>query len=236
MIGSKLLRLLRLTLTKDFLLSLEDALRAEALKAYGVIRDHSGLKDRRRARGAEGQLRFRMMEERFEEICRDHGGELLEGGIVPDTDFKVFQPFFRFVTDGQGVIFGLAAIPEANALPPKNKSRLAGVRVNYHLQPGLFDVDRPKDGDIFVLLLVARDRERAGLIEEMAVGIIDAGYKGFVLYEPLGRFMSGHDEEPIHPAPPPIPPSAPVTLKKGVTPYIPPELPDDGEKKDTGTK
>ncbi|MFG1193125.1 hypothetical protein [Xanthobacter flavus] len=236
MIESTTLRLLRLILTKDFLLSLEDALRAEALKAHGVVRDHSGLKDRRRARAAEGQLRFRMMEERFEEICQEYGGQLLDGGIVPDTDLKVFQPFFRFVTGSQGFIFGLAAIPEPNALPPKNKSRLAGVRVNYHLQPGLFDAGAPKDGDIFVLLLVARDRDRAGFIEEMAIGIIDARYQSFVLYQPLGRFMSGQDDEPAHPAQPPELPTPSVSLKKGVAPYVPPELPEDDEKKDTGTK
>ena len=61
-------RHLRLTLGKDLLIDLEDRVRAEAVKAFEMIRDHSGL-DRKRAREAEGQARFRMWEQGFEEVC-----------------------------------------------------------------------------------------------------------------------------------------------------------------------
>ena len=87
-----------------------------------------------------------------------------------------------------------------------------------------------------MLLLVARDRERAGLIEEMAIGIVDSKYESFLFYEPLGKFMSGHGEEPIAPAPRPLSPAPTVVLKKGVTPFVPPEVPAPDEKKDTGTR
>lgn len=233
---ASIIRLLPLALTKDLLLNLEDGLKGEALKARDVVRDHTGLKDRRRARSAEGQLRFRMMEERFEEICKLYGGKLLDGGVIPTTELKVFQPFCRFETEGQGIIFGLAAMPEPKVLPTKNKSRLAGVSINCKLAPGLFDKDGPKMGDVFVLLLVSRDRERAGMIEEMAIGIVDSKYESFLFYEPLGKFLSGHGETPAAPASPPTPPTPPVTLKKGVTPYVPPEAPPAEEKKNTGTK
>ncbi len=232
-------QLLTRALPKDLLLALEDGLRAEALKAHEIVRDHSGLKDARRARGSEGQLRFRMMEERFEEICCSFGGSLLDGGIIPMTDLKVFQPFIRFEVDGQGVIFGLAAMPEPKVLPSKNKSRAAGVSLNYHLSPRL-DLDDPnpgpKAGDIFVLFLVSRHRERAGQIEEIAVGIINSEYESFLFYEPLEDFLSGHADAP---SPSPIPPTLPQTqvkLKKGVTPYVPPEVPSDEKDKDTGTE
>ena len=59
---------LRLVLHKDLLLDLEDRVRAEAVKAFEMIRDHSGL-DKKRAREAEGQARFRMMEQGFEVLC-----------------------------------------------------------------------------------------------------------------------------------------------------------------------
>jgi hypothetical protein len=236
MIEPLTLRRLRLILTTDFLLNLEDALRAEAIKANSVIRDHSGLKDRRRARGAEGQLRFRMMEERFEEVCRENGGRLLEGGVIPNTELNVFQPFCRFEVDGQGIIFGLAAMPEPKTVPSRNKSRLAGVSINCHLMPGLFDESTPRIGDVFVLLLFARDRERAGLLEELAIGIVDSKYESFLFYEQLGKFMSGHGDVPMEPDPSPVPPAPPVTLKKGVAPFVPPEFSVTEEKKDTGTK
>jgi hypothetical protein len=229
-----LVRLLRVALTKDFLLTLEDGLKGEARKARDIVRDHVGLKNRRRARESEGQLRFRMMEERFEEVCQLYGGKLLEGGVIPATDLKVFQPYCRFEVEGQGFIFGLAAMPEPKALPLKNNSRVAAVKINCHLTPGLFDADGPKMGDVFVLLLVSRDRERAGMIEEVAIGIIDAKYESFLFYEPLGKFISGLESVPI--APTPAPPAPPIKLKKGFLPYVPPEAARDEESKHTGTK
>lgn len=56
--------------------------------------------------------RFHMMEKGFQEVCELHGGALLDGGIIPGSDFKVFQPFMRFEHEGQGFILGLAAMPE----------------------------------------------------------------------------------------------------------------------------
>ncbi|MCA3182958.1 MAG: hypothetical protein INH13_04970 [Cupriavidus sp.] len=231
-----LVRLLRLALTKSLLLALEDGLKGEARKARDIVRDHVGLKNRRRARESEGQLRFRMMEERFEEVCQLYGGKLLDGGVIPTTDLKVFQPFCRFEVDGQGFIFGLAAMSEPKFLPSKNKSRVAAVKINCQLTPGLFDTEGPKMGDVFVLLLVSRDRERAGIIEEMAIGIIDAKYESFLFYEPLGKFISELEGVTAPTTVPPTPAAPSIKLKKGVTPYVPPEAVPEEEKKDTGTK
>lgn len=228
-------RLLVSAFPRDLLLSLEDGLRAEALKAHEIVRDHSGLKDKRRARAGEGQLRFRMMEERFEEICQGYGGQLLDGGVIPTTDLKVFQPFVRFEVKGQGVIFGMAAMPEPKTIPSKNKSRIAGVSLNYYLTPRLdFDTVEPKIGDIFVLLLVSRNRERAGQIEEIAIGIIDSKYENFLFYEPLDKFLSDYIEKPVAPSLTPLSPQ--VKLKRGVTPFVPPEAPPAEESKETGTE
>lgn len=223
-------------LHKDLLVELEDGLRAEALKAFEIVRDHTGL-DKKRARESEGQLRFRMMERRFEEVCQTHGGRLLDGGVIPSTDLKVFQPFMRFEIEDRGIILGLAAMPEPKAVPNKNKSRLAGVSVNYQLTPRFdFDGSGPKVGDIFVLLLVARDRERAGKIEEVAIGVIDSNYESFLFYETLDVFLSGHaDAPPVAPEeaePEPEAPPATVALRKQVTPFVPPEAPLAPEKEE----
>lgn len=229
---SSLKHLMLRALTKDMLLNLEDGLKAEALNAHEVAKVHSGLKNMRRIRSTEGVLRFNKMEERFEEVCKEHGGKALEGGVIPNTDRKTFQPFFRFEAGGQGFIFGLAMMPEPKTLPHKNKSRVAGVSINHYLVPSLFDDEGPKKGDIFVLLLVSRDRTRAGFIEEIAIGVIDSKYESFLFYEPLDKFFSG--EEAVT-STPPSDPTPPVSLKKAITPFIPPEvLPE--EKKDTGTE
>ncbi len=227
---------IRPPLFKDLLLDLEDRLRAEALAAHEMIRDHSGL-NRKRAREAEGQARFRMMEQGFEEVCKLHGGHLLEGGLIPNTELPVFQPFMRFEAEGKGIILGLASMPEPKALPTKNKSRLAGITLNYDLIPRLdFDGKEPKIGDIFVLLLASRDREKPGKIEEIAVGVIDSKYESFLFYEPLDKFLSAESGVPaVAPEPPsPASVSAPVvSLKPRATPFIPPEAPaaeDDSAK------
>jgi hypothetical protein len=88
-------------LPKDLFIDLEDRVRAEAIKAHAMIRDHAGL-DPKRARELVGQARFRMMEKGFEEVCSLHNGRFLEGGVIPRTELKVFQPFMRFDVGGQG--------------------------------------------------------------------------------------------------------------------------------------
>jgi hypothetical protein len=227
-------RLLRLALHKDLLLDLEDRVRAEAIKAFEMVRDRSGL-DKKRARELEGQARFRMMEQGFEEVCAMHGGHLLDGGVIPDTELKVFQPFMRFEVESRGVILGLAAMPDRKTVPVKNKSRVAGVTLNYHLSPGFdFDGKGVKVGDVFGLLLVSRHREKAGAIEEIAVGVIDSSYSSFLFYEPLDKFLSGHGDapiivDPVPPAPKPSPAPA-VKLKKGIKPFVPPETPKQDDE------
>ena len=230
--------LLRVVLDRDLLLDLEDRSRAEALKAFEMVRDHSGLRFNR-GRSLEGQARFRMSEQGFEDVCQLHGGVLLDGGVMPGTTFKIFQPFVRFEVAGRGVILGLAAMPDRRTLPGKNKSRLAGVTVNMHLELRL-DLDGcgPQSGDMFALLLMARHREKAGAIDEIAVGVIDALYSTFLFYEPVERFLAGHKDEPIPVLlPGPISPmqGGGVKLKGNVVPFVPPERPGR-EAEGKGTK
>ncbi|WP_156918186.1 hypothetical protein [Bradyrhizobium sp. Cp5.3] len=222
---------LRTVLSRNLLIDLEDRIKAEALRAHEVVRDGFEGLTPLRARGLEGQARFRSCEQGFEDVCSLHGGHLLEGGVMPKTDLRIHQPFMRFEHEGQGIILALASMPATGALPAKNKSRLAGVSVNYELSLRLdFDGTGPKIGDIFVALLVARDRDRAGKIEEIAVGVIESNYEGFLYYEPLNSFLAGEDGvAPDVPPPTPIaPPEAEqpqVMLKKVMRPFVPPEAP-----------
>ena len=214
---------------KDIFIDLEDRCRAEALKAFEMVRDHANL-DKKRSRELEGQARFRMMEKGFQEVCELHGGQLIANGLIPSTDLKVFQPFMRFEVEGQGIILGLAAMAEPHALPVKNKSRLAGVTLNYHLQTRLdFDGTGPKVGDIFVLFLVSRDHEKAGRLEEIAVGVINSKYDQFLYYEPLDKYLEGYADKP---APAPVVPenrTIGLRLKPQSRPFVPPESAEDDE-------
>lgn len=215
---------------RSLLIDLEDRVRAGALHAHSSVRDHFKLSPKR-ARELEGQARFRMMEEGVEEVCKFYGGTLLQGGVVPLTDLKIFQPFSRFEYEGQGFILGLAAIPEPGSLPAKNMSRRAGVTLNYHLSPRLdLDGSGPQVGDIFILLLVARDRVAAGQIEEIAIGLIDSGYEQYLFYEPLQSYLQGYADGPIAPSPlPEGPSSGAIHLKLGVAQFVPPEFLDEKE-------
>jgi hypothetical protein len=224
---------LRRLLPKDLVVDLEDRLRAEAFKAHQMVRDHAQL-DARRARELTGQARFRMMEKGFEEVCALHGGALLEGGVIPRTELKVFQPFLRFGTPDQGVILGMAAMPEAGAVPVKNKSRLAGVSLNFTLTPRL-----PLGGsttvainDIFGLFLFSRDRIAAGKIEEVAVGVVDSAYQAFLFYQPMTEFLRAYTEQETTRAPEVAAPRPAISLKSDIKSFVPPESPtaDDDAK------
>jgi hypothetical protein len=225
---------LRKVLLRDLLIDLEDRIRAEALKAHEVIRDGFEGLTPLRARGLEGQARFRICEQGFEDVCAMHGGRLLEGGLIPRTDLKIYQPFMRFEDEGQGVILALASMPVTGVLPAKNKSRLSGVSINYDLSLRLdFDGLGPKPGDIFAVLLVARDRQRAGKIEELAVGVIASNYENYLYYEPLEEFLAGDGTSEIEQGPPPDEPPPQITLKTTVVPFVPPEKPAAYEEEDS---
>ncbi|HEX8363882.1 MAG TPA: hypothetical protein VF603_01200 [Allosphingosinicella sp.] len=182
------------TVPKELWIDLEDRHRAEAYKAHDVVKTNIPL-NAKRSREVEGQIRFRLQEQGYEEVVQLHGGQLLEDGIMPGTDLRVYQPFARFQGPEVSVILGFAAMPEPRKMPAKNMSRAAGVSLNWHLQPSMFD--DPKSvhpNDIFVLFLTARDRNQAGMIEEIAVGVIGADYKDFIFYESLEDFLRGYGE------------------------------------------
>lgn len=221
---------------RGLILDLEDRLRGETLKAHRMVQEHSGL-DTLRARRLEGMSRFFMNEKGFQEVCELHGGTLLDGGIIPGTDFKVFQPFMRFEHDGQGFILGLAAMPEPSKLPIKNKSRKAGVTLNYQLSPHFdFGGPAPKVGDICILFLFARDPEQAGKIKEMAIGAIDSKYEQYLFYERIDQYLAddGDVSEPSSPfpTPPESPASGAVRLKRTIRTFVPPESPSTDDEQD----
>jgi hypothetical protein len=76
-------------------------------------------------------------------------------------------------------------------------------------------------------LLVARDRERAGKIEEIALGVIESNFESFLYYEALDGFLADEadverDDQPSSPGDTETP-APQVTLKKVVKRFVPPE-------------
>ena len=219
-------------LSRHLLLDLTDMSVARARQAHEIIRDNTQLQGKS-ARGAEGQIRFRIMEQGFQEICEHYGAILLEGGLIEGSDLRIFQPFMRFGdSDAPGIVLGLASMPLGGELPTKNMSRTAGVALNYRLTPRLaLDKRDPQPGDIFVLFLVARDPAKAGQIEEIAVGIIDAEYQSFLFYETIEKFMARYapPDQPVQTGEAITPQKPLVRLKGNRTAFKPPE-----DKKPTG--
>lgn len=224
----ELRELLSGALLKQLLTDLLDATHARTLEAYKLIAEHTDLRGRR-ARGLEGQARFRLLEKSFEDTCNAHGGVAIPDGVLPGTDLRFYQPLFRFGGDGPGIVLGLASMPGAGELPQKNKSRLSGVSLNGHLIPQLLlDESVPREGDIFALFLFARDKGRAGHVEEVAIGIIDGGYNAYVAYEPIHRFLAGYaPPEPEGSSGEPL-----VRLKEKPAAYKPPEITDPDSTSD----
>lgn len=224
-------------LCRDLLIDLYDMAGAQALKAFEGVRDHFGL-DEKRARELVGQARFRMLEKGFVDVCQLHGGQLLPDGVIPGRGVRAFQPFMRFGGEAPGVVLGIASMPMAKDIPNKNQSRSAGVLLNDFLTPRLDLGDViAKPGDIFVLFLFARDRGRPGMIEEVAVGVIDAEYKAYLLYEPVDSFLAGYAPTPA-PEPAPEDPgadSAPlVRLRPGRKAFKPPETLEQDKTDESG--
>jgi hypothetical protein len=224
---ANLKRILLDVLPKDLLLNLYEMAEARALRAFELIRDGTTL-DRKRAKEAVGQVRFRMQEQGFQDVCEQGGGTALFGGLIPGSDMRVFQPFMRFQGAHNGVILGLATMPEPRKIPVKNQSRSAGVTLNYELSPRLdLDGSDPKIGDIFVLFLIARDPLHAGRIEEVALGIVNSAYTDFIFYEPIDEFMRGYAEPEIADVSDLPPPT--ITLRNVAKPFVPPEKQDDAD-------
>lgn len=224
------------TLRRDLLIDLLDAAESRARQAHELIRDNTDLTGRS-ARGLEGQARFRLMEKGFQDVCERHGGMRLEGDVIPGTDLQYFQPFMRFGGDKPGVLLGLASMPAPRELPTKNKSRLVGVTLNYLLTPRL-DLEggkgRAKPGDIFFLFLFARDPSRGGRLNEVAVGVIDAEYNGFLEYKTVELLMEAYAPPPTSTEPSsgglPL-----VTLKRSPRAFRPPEQPDSDDTTDNSS-
>lgn len=226
------------TVPKELWIDLEDRHRAEAFKAYNVVKTNIPL-NAKRSREVEGQIRFRLQEQGYEEVVQLHGGHLVENGIMPGTDLRVYQPFARFQGPTVGVILGFAAMPEPRKMPAKNMSRAAGVSLNQHLQMSMFDHPKTvRANDIFVLFLTARDRNNAGMIEEIAVGVIGADYKDFLFYESLEDFLRGYGEGGEAPGGPDGPDTrgADVRLRKTRKLFSPPESRPDNDVGDASNK
>jgi hypothetical protein len=154
---------------------------------------------------------------------------------MPGTELRVYQPFARFQGPKVGVILGFAAMPEPQKLPSKNMSRAAGVSLNLHLQLGMFDDPKTvRRDDIFVLFLTARDRNKAGMIEEIAVGVIGADYKDFLFYESLEDLLSGYGDATGVPDTSGNPEGggANIRLRKTRKPFLPPENRPDSDVED----
>jgi hypothetical protein len=224
---------LKRCLPRGLILDLDDHFRASALKAWHVSRDHTGLV-KKRARRIEGVTRFQMLEQDYETVSALHGGVEVSG-VLPETNHKIFQTFYRFGPhDAPGVVIGLAMMPEPNKLPSQNMTRRAGVTLNFHLSPG-FDLDGRgiRDSDIFAVFLVARDPARAGHILQMAVGVIESTFEQFLFYETLDKFLSGEADAPGVGSSDPSPsPAGGGGLKmRTATPYVPPEFGAEDEEK-----
>lgn len=219
-------------LPRDLAIDLLDMMVTRARKAHELIYDNTDLAGPT-ARVLEGLARFGLLEKGFADTCKLHGGIPLDGDVLPDTNLRVHQPFMRFGGQSLGVILGIASMPAPRELPAKNRSRRAGVTLNYRLTPRLDfgGGGTAHPGDTFVLFLFARDRSQGGRLAEIAIGVIDAEYHGYLMYLPIEGLMERYAPPP--PETPPPPDDKPVVrLRKNHKRFKPPEEPDSNDAAD----
>ncbi|HYD19541.1 MAG TPA: hypothetical protein VEF76_13785 [Patescibacteria group bacterium] len=235
MIDDQLTKRLVKLLHRDLLVDLYAVTVARAREAYEIIEDTP--LEGKSARAAEGQIRFRLLEQAFQKTCEQYGAAVRESGVIEGTDLRFFQPLARFAeADEAGVVLGMASMPGKGEMPSKNQSRLSGASMNYHITPRLaLDKSDPRPGDIYVLFLVARDRAEAGAIQEVAIGIIGPEYENFVFYEALdefwARYVTADKAEDVSPAPK----EKLVKLKTKPNIYKPPGQDGKKDKKEDGS-
>lgn len=207
------------TIKQPLVIDLIDRLTQEAFRAFEMVKNESGLEGRS-ARELTGQARFRMMEKGFVDENVKHGGTRLDAEVMPGVGEHVYQPFFIHGSAEDRIVLGLATISEPAKLPTKNRSRGAAVQLNYRILPTLdFDGTSPKPGDIFVLLLVARDPKHGGMINEIAIGVIDALYQQYIVYVPIEKLLALYSA----PTPTSSTPGGGMTLKADPKKFVAPE-------------
>ena len=96
----------------------------------------------------------------------------------------------RFEVEAKGIILGLAAMPEPKARP---RQKQVSARRRH---PELRSVAASRSGwqgaegrRRFRVAARSRHREKAGQIEEIAVGVIDSKYESYLFYESLDKFL-----------------------------------------------
>jgi hypothetical protein len=139
-----------------------------------------------------GYEAHKVFERKLRGIAIAHGGGSQDGGFFPDTTLRNFQVLAQHGC----VLIARATIFEVRALPSACTSRRNGSSLNwpYSRQEGLFPRERSDDPTIFALLLTCRDKELRGKYHEVAIGVIEPDYSGFIFYEDVDSFIAGYIE------------------------------------------
>jgi hypothetical protein len=137
-----------------------------------------------------GYEAHKVFERKLRRIAAISGGDSQDGGLFPGTELRNFQVLARFGS----VLLARASIFEVRALPSACTTRKNGSSLNspFSHQEELFSLERGDDPTMFALLLTCRDKEVRGRYHEVAIGLVEPDYSGFIFYEVADSFIAGY--------------------------------------------
>jgi hypothetical protein len=226
-------QIIRQDVSKDHLIDLAD----EARACRKIAAEHAlymGLTGKS-ANRITGMATYELMEKRLYELTESVGGFPLEAGCFPGTTLRNYQTLGRH---GR-VLIGRASMSEIGALPSANLTRTHGAMLNssYGTQPYLDGLAPASTEELlYVLLLTCRDSRSVKDLAEVAIGVLEPDFSGFIMYETIDRFLGGYGAipDPATPRGPDDAQSLGLSLKPKVQPFIGgearPELREDEGK------
>jgi hypothetical protein len=189
-----------------------------------------GLNGSRAAR-VIGYAAHELTEHRLAALADRFGGLVINGSHFPGTELRSYQVVAHY---GR-VLLGRATIADRRELPTRNITRSNGASLNrpFTLKPelpGLLPAPAV-DSVLYALLLTCRDRRDASKLFEVAIGIIENDFSGFIFYQEIDQFIAGyedHESKPVRSAAKVETQPIGLELRKGVQPFVAPENPSPG--------
>lgn len=146
-----------------------------------------------RANKVAGLIRHEFVDEVFNEIADQYGGERIGSIKVSSGDKTENKPLFLSTFRFGGTLLGFGSHFQRDDLPRLNKTRRTLCSLNEGLLPDLFRKPQQfKENERFAVLMLQRSSGDIGSFSSMSIGVVDAKGSQFVFQDELSDFLAGY--------------------------------------------